>query len=440
MLNRWLFKHIDNSALVVFRVFFGLLITLEAWGAIFSGWIQRTLIDPPKFTFNFIGFEFLQPLPGDLMLWYYGLMGLFGVFVMLGFKYRLSIFLYGIMWAGVYLMQKSSYNNHYYLLMLLCIIMAFLPAHRHFSLDALRNPSIRKISMPRWVWILIVLQLWIVYSYASVAKFYPDWLDGTVPDLLMKSKQHYWMVGDFLQQQWIRPVITWFGLIFDLLIIPLLLWKKTRLPAFILAIFFHLFNSVIFQIGIFPYLSLAFILFFFPTEKINKWFLRKKKPHYDKGEVIVPSYNKVIIAILACWFIVQISLPLRHWFFQDNVLWTEEGHRLSWRMMLRTKTGSSRFKIVEKGSSDTLVVDKKDYLSKKQQRAINSKPDMLWQFAQYLEKEYAEQGKEIEVYIDGRVSVNGRPYKRLIDPKVDMARAEWSHFGHNEWILPSDLD
>jgi hypothetical protein len=279
-----------------------------------------------------------------------------------------------------------------------------------------------------------------VYSYASVAKFYPDWLDGTVPDLLMKSKQHYWMVGDFLQQQWIRPVITWFGLIFDLLIIPLLLWKKTRLPAFILAIFFHLFNSVIFQIGIFPYLSLAFILFFFPTEKINKWFLRKKKPHYDKGEVIVPSYNKVIIAILACWFIVQISLPLRHWFFQDNVLWTEEGHRLSWRMMLRTKTGSSRFKIVEKGSSDTLVVDKKDYLSKKQQRAINSKPDMLWQFAQYLEKEYAEQGKEIEVYIDGRVSVNGRPYKRLIDPKVDMARAEWSHFGHNEWILPSDLD
>ncbi|MDT0648432.1 HTTM domain-containing protein [Zunongwangia sp. F260] len=440
MLNRWLFKHIDNSALVVFRILFGMLITIEAWGAIFSGWIQRTLIDPPKFTFNFIGFEFLQPLPGDLMLWYYGLMGLFGVFVMLGFKYRISIFCYGLMWAGVYLMQKSSYNNHYYLLMLLCIIMLFLPAHRNLSIDALKNPSLRKISMPRWVWIVIVLQMWIVYTYASIAKFYPDWLDGTMPDILMKSKEDYWLVGDFLQKQWIRPVITWFGLIFDLLIIPLLLWKRTRLIAFFMAVFFHLFNSVIFQIGIFPYLSLAFILFFFPTEKINKWFLRKRKPHYDKGEIIVPSYNKVIIAVLACWFIIQISLPLRHWFFQDNVLWTEEGHRLSWRMMLRSKRGSSYFKVVEKGTSDTLVVKKSEYLSKKQRRALNSKPDMLWQFAQYLEKEYAEKGKEIEVYIDARVSVNGRPLKMLIDPKVDMARAEWSHFGHNDWILPSDLD
>ena len=46
MLNRWLFKQVDNSALVVFRVFFGLLITIEAWGAIFTGWIKRSFIEP----------------------------------------------------------------------------------------------------------------------------------------------------------------------------------------------------------------------------------------------------------------------------------------------------------------------------------------------------------------------------------------------------------
>ncbi|HKJ48456.1 MAG TPA: HTTM domain-containing protein, partial [Christiangramia sp.] len=400
MLNRWLFKQVDNSALVVFRVLFGLLIAIEAFGAIFTGWIRRTLIEP-DFTFNFIGFEFLQPLPGDGMLWYYGVMGVFGIFVMLGFKYRMSMIFYTIMWASVYLMQKSSYNNHYYLLMLLCFVMCFLPANRWFSLDAKIKPSIRKISMPRWVWVFIVLQLWIVYTYASVAKFYPDWLDGSFPALLMRSKADYWLVGEFLQQGWIRYAIAYFGLLFDLLIIPLLLWKRTRLPIFLAAIFFHLFNSFIFHIGIFPYMSLAFCIFFFPTERINKIFLRNKKEHYDAGEIIVPSYRNFLIGAMSVWFAIQICLPLRHWFFQDDVLWTEEGHRLSWRMMLRGKSGRIAFKVVEKGTTDTVFVDKKKFLSRKQMRAINTKPDLIWQFAQRIEGNYAEQGKDVEVYAEG---------------------------------------
>ena len=90
MINNWLFKHIDNSALIIFRVFFGLLITLESFGAIVTGWVKQTLIEP-QFTFSFIGFEWLQPLPGNWMYVYFGIMGVFGIGVMLGYKYRLSI-------------------------------------------------------------------------------------------------------------------------------------------------------------------------------------------------------------------------------------------------------------------------------------------------------------------------------------------------------------
>ncbi|MEO2129575.1 MAG: HTTM domain-containing protein [Christiangramia sp.] len=437
MLDRWLFKRVDNAALVVFRVLFGLLISIEAFGAIFSGWVRRTMIEP-NFTFNFIGFEFLQPLPGNGMLWYYGVMGLFGIFVMLGFRYRVSMICYGIMWASVYLMQKSSYNNHYYLLMLLCFIMSLLPAHRWFSIDAWRHPEIRKISMPRWVWLFIVVQLWIVYSYASIAKLYPDWLDGSFPAMLMRSKADYWLVGDFLQKWWIKYAIAYFGLFFDFLIIPLLLWRRTRVPAFLAAIFFHLFNSFIFHIGIFPYLSLAFCIFFFPVEKVNKVFLRGKKPFYDGDEVIVPSHKNFLLAFFGIWFTVQVCLPLRHWFFQDDVLWTEEGHRLSWRMMLRGKSGRVTFKVVEKGTQDTIIVDKDEYLSRKQLRAIPSKPDMIWQFAQRLKEEYAEKGMDVSVFAEGKVSVNGGDYHPLIDPKVDLAAEEWKQFSHHDWILPSE--
>ena len=439
MLNRWLFTRIDNSALVVFRVFFGLLIAIEAFGSIATGWVRRTLMEPQE-TFNFIGFEFLQPLPGNGMLYYYGIMGLFGLLVMVGYKYRFSMFCYTVMWASVYLMQKSSYNNHYYLLMLLCGIMFFLPAHKNASIDSWRDKSLREISMPRWVWLFIVLQLWIIYTYASVAKLYPDWFNGNFPAILMKSKIDYWLVGDLLQQKWAHLSISWFGFLFDLLIIPLLLYKRTRVPIFLAAIFFHLFNSFIFHIGIFPYLSLAFILFFFPSEKINKWFLRRKKEYYDKKEVIIPKQHNLLVSILAVWFIIQIGLPLRHWFFQDDVLWTEEGHRLSWRMMLRSKSGQTVFRVVDKDTKIMEYVDKTKYLSTKQLGAINSKPDLIWQFAQRIKREYAKNGKDVQVFVDAKVRVNGRPYQQLIDPKVDLGSEEWHHFKHHDWILPSNLD
>ena len=294
--------------------------------------------------------------------------------------------------------------------------------------------------MPRWVWVAIVLQMWIVYTYAAIAKIYPDWFDTTFPALLMSSKQNYWLVGEFLQQTWVHHTIAWYGFLFDLLVIPLLFWRRTRIFIFIAAIFFHLFNSFIFHIGIFPYLALALAIFFFPTRSVNKLFFRGKKPYYEANEIIVPSYKKPLLIIFSVWFLVQIALPVRHHFFEDNVLWTEEGHRLSWRMMLRSKGGNSVFKVVEKGSADTIYVQTEDYLTRKQQGAISSKPDMIWQFAQRLKREYNKEGKEVQVFVDASVRVNGRPARRFIDPRVDLANEKWQHFKHHDWILPSKLD
>ena len=114
-MDKFLFKHIDNTGLVLWRVVFGALIAIEAFGAIATGWLRRTLIEP-TFTFNFIGLDFLQPLPGNGMYYYFVLMGIFGLLVMVGYKYRFSMACYALMWSCVYLMQKTSYNNHYYLM------------------------------------------------------------------------------------------------------------------------------------------------------------------------------------------------------------------------------------------------------------------------------------------------------------------------------------
>lgn len=437
-MNKFLFKHIDNSALIVFRVLFGLLIFLESVGAIATGWVKRVMIDP-QFTFNFIGFDWLQPLPGNWMYVYYIVMGVFGLFVMLGYKYRMSMLAFALMWSATYLMQKSSYNNHYYFLMILSFIMVIMPAHKYASIDVRQNPSLRQISMPNWCRWLFIIQLFILYTYASIAKIYPDWIDLTVPEMLMRAKQHYVLVGDVLQEKFIHYMIAYGGILYDGLIIPALLWKRTRKIAFIASIFFHLFNSFIFQVGIFPYLALAFFVFFFEPETIQKRFL-KRKEIYKGNDIKIPGYATVFKTLLIMYFVIQIALPLRHYFIPDHVLWTEEGHRLSWRMMLRTKRGSTSFMVVDKATNAASKINLKDYLSQKQIRSVSAKPDVMWQFAQRLKRIYAEKGMDIEVYVTSYVSVNGKPSKQLIDPKVDLASVKWNHFKHHDWILPSNQD
>lgn len=439
-LNNFLFSRIDNSTLVLFRAFFGLLITLEAWGAIATGWVRRILVEP-DFTFNFIGFDFLQTFPGTgpQMYAYFVIMGIFGCMVMLGYKYRFAVIGYAVMWSAVYFMQKTAYNNHYYLLMLLLWIMTLLPAHTSFSLDAKKNPAIRNQSMPRWVPILIIAQLWIVYTYASIAKMYPDWLDGTSTTLLMQGRKNTWLIGDVLQLPWVPWVVAYIGILFDGLIIPALLWKKTRKWAFGISIFFHLFNSAVFQIGIFPYMSLAFTLFFFPSEVIHRIFLKRWKPYYDgTQEIRLPKLRTVGITVIGAFLLLQIALPSRHRFIQDDVLWTEEGHRMSWRMMLRVKGGATYFTVLDKATNKRTRIKPQDYLSKRQLRTIRTKPDVIWQFAQRLKKEYAEKGQDVAVFVNCRVKVNGRKLRQLIDPKVDLTTVSWNPWGHTEWILDSE--
>ncbi len=435
MLHRFLFRKIDNSALIVFRVFFGILVALECYGAVLTGWVKRTLVEP-RFTFNFIGFDWLQPLPGYGMYLYFFIMGTLGLLIAIGYRYRFSIISFTLLWTAVYLMQKSSYNNHYYLLILISGLMCFFPAHRSYSFDARLNPSIRTDAMYSWIKWTVILQLVIVYTYAAIAKMYGDWLDFGIVRILMLDKVHYHIIGDLLQQVWVHKIIGVAGILFDLLIVPALLWKRTRPIAFFVSIFFHLFNSIVFQIGIFPYLSLAFTVFFFETETIRKIFFKRKKP-YLLNKVVIPAYKNLLYILGGTYFMVQLALPLRQHFIKGDVLWTEEGHRLSWRMMLRSRYGTVQFKVVDKANGKSQIVELDDYLTTKQKRRIAAYPDFIWQFAQHLKKEYAEKGQEVAVYAtNSKVSINGRPARAFIDPKTDLADVKWDYFGHNEWILP----
>ena len=426
------FKAIDNSPLIVFRILFGFLIACESFGAILTGWVKRVLTDP-QFTFSFIGFEWLQPLPGFGMYFYFVLMGFFGLAIMLGYRYRIAIIVYTILWAGAYFMQKSSYNNHYYLLLLISFLMIFLPANRYASLDVKQNRVSEEKTMPYWISLLFIIQVGIVYVFASLAKFYPDWLDGTFTKNLLSGTTSRPFFLELFSQKWFYLFIAYAGILFDLLIVPFLLFKKTRTLALIASVIFHIFNSITLQIGIFPFFALTFALFFYEPETIRRLFLRKK-PKLEDENLSQNLYGKRIVYFLMIpYLIIQIALPLRHHFIEGDVLWTEEGHRLSWRMMLRERNGYITIQIKDLKTGSVSIYNYRKNLTNKQAQNLATKPDFIWQYCQRIKEEY--KGKPIAIYIDCKNSINRKEYKSLIDPNYDMAKAEWNYFAHNEWIL-----
>ena len=176
-------------------------------------------------------------------------------------------------------------------------------------------------------------------------------------------------------------------------------------------------------------------MFFFEPKTIRNIFL-KRKPLYNENEIQVSGYKRYLIPLIVIYFTIQIALPFRHWFIKGDVLFTEEGHRLSWRMMLRSKHGNQTFTVVDKETKEKKIIDLNHYLTKKQISAVSSKPDMIWQFAQRLKKEGAKKNKDVAVYVRGKISVNGRPYQPFINDSIDLASIKWNHFNHSSWILP----
>ncbi len=434
MQSNFLFKPADIAPLAAFRILMGLLMACEGFGAIITGWVRTNYVDP-DFSFNFIGFDFLQILVGPQAYVVYAALGCLGLAIAFGWQYRAAIIGYTILWAGVYFGQKTSYNNHYYLLLLMCFLFCLVPANRYASMDLRSGRAEKSQLTPYWtIWIFKFLLL-IVYFYAALAKLYPDWLEGKPVGIFLSHKADYPILGSMVGEHWLIMLISYGGIAFDFLIVPALWYKPTRRVAFAISIGFHLFNSIVFQIGIFPYMMLITTVLFFEPVYIRKLFFRNST---DPSESNMSSSmaRRSILWVLVPFFALMVILPLRPYFYPGSSHFTEEGHRLSWHMMLRSKQGTVYYRVVLPQKNKEIFVFPERELPQKMSRSMAGRPDMIWQYAQRLKARYDAEGEaDTEIYAVSRASLNGRKMVPLIDPAVDLAMAEWSHLSHNEWVL-----
>ena len=149
-----------------------------------------------------------------------------------------------------------------------------------------------------------------------------------------------------------------------------------------------------------------------------------------------------MLALLGAYFAFHVAMPLRHLLYPGDVLWTEEGFRLSWRVMLMEKTGAVSAHVLEPSTGKRWVVSPGEYFTRYQTKMMSTQPDMILHFAHLAAADFRARGvRDPEVRIDAVVSLNGRRRARLVDPTVDLAR-ETDGLLPRRWILqrPDDDD
>jgi len=439
-------KTTSVAPLVIFRIGFGLLMLISIIRFWYNGWIETQYIQP-KFFFSYYGFEWVKPL-GVYTYALFAFCGLSAFLVAIGYKYRLAIIAFFISFTYIELMDKTTYLNHYYCISLLSFVLMFLPAHVQFSLDAF----IRKkeyTTIPKWCIDSLKLLLGLVYFYAGLAKINSDWLFRAMPlKIWLPSKYDLPLIGNtVMQEEWFHYAMSWSGMLYDLCIPFLLLYKRTRLLAFVAVVFFHVFTRILFPIGMFPFIMIVSTLVFFEApfhQKIIAFLRRKLKPvttlFTKNGIINLKSYTysskKIVLPLLIVFFSMQLFLPFRYLYYPGELFWTEEGYRFSWRVMLIEKAGYANFKIVNKETRNFFYVENNDFLTSMQEKQMSTQPDFILEYAHFLGDHFKKDGhKNIQVFVESYVGLNGRLSSLFIDPNIDLYQEKES-LSHKDWILP----
>ena len=443
-LKTYLDKNYSASPLIIFRIGFGLMMLYSIIRFWSKGWIE-TIYILPEFHFTYYGFEWVKPL-GNLTYLLFFICGLSALFVALGFKYRVAIITFFLSFTYIELMDKTMYLNHYYFISILSFLLIFLPLNVSFSIDSYLNKKSYRL-VPKWSIDTIKLLVSIVYIYAGLTKINSDWLFKAMPlKIWLPSKYDLPFIGETLMQQnWFHYAMSWSGMLYDLAIPFLLFYRKTRWFAFGLVVFFHVFTGVLFPIGMFPYVMIVSSLIFFEAgfhQKIISFlkgitkYLFKLKQEVVVKEIYNFKHRKITIVVLSLFFIIQLFFPFRYALYPNELFWTEEGYRFSWRVMLMEKMGYANFKITNSKTGDFFYVDNQDFLTPLQEKQMSFQPDFILEYAHFLGDHFKSEGhKNIQVFVESYVALNGRLSQPFIKNNIDLYQQKETLKPKN-WILP----
>ncbi|MFT5982883.1 MAG: vitamin K-dependent gamma-carboxylase [Ulvibacter sp.] len=436
-------QQIDGTSIAVFRIGFGLIMLWELIYFLRMDFVKVFLIDP-KVQFSYEFLSFLKPLPKPILDILIIVLIVCCLLIIIGRFYRKAIIIFCIGFSYLFFLDKAYYNNHLYLVCLLSFLLILIPADNKLSFSKKRSNQKKPIQY--WHFLILRIQLALVYFFGGVAKLNYDWLISNQPVRAMlenRAKQSF--LGDFLTSDFTLYFFTYGGLVFDLLIPFLLFIPKTRIPAVLCALLFNIMNAWLFNdINIFPYFMMLSLVLFLEPNKVAKFINLKLYGKRTVASVSSTHINvqKPVLILISIYFLIQGLLPFRHLLYDGNVDWTGAGQRFAWRMKIQHRTlEKMEFKVLDMKKKVIIPVEVRNYgLNQDQINSMAFDPVSAVQFAKFL-KRHCRENKgidDVQVQSEIIVSFNGRKQQQIFDKSVDLSSLGIKPSQLNQYIRKLD--
>lgn len=407
MKTQWLWQKVDAAPMRLAVLGIGIAIAGRALHlTLFTEHLEKAAL-----LFPYWGFEWLPRLPGAIA----------------------QPFLIGIAWCMIWAISNRRSARigavlgvlgfAYYFLLDAAFYGHMNYALIWFGLALIVAPPVMRDGdrVPAWMILAPRVLFAVLYFFAGVVKFYPEWLDGTVLLIFMQDAGMSPGLLGVLSNQPIPGALAVAGALFDLTIGPLLLIPKTRRYAVVVALGFHMGNTILVGLGFLPlvFSVLTLAIFLDPGwgRRILGW--KEDPPEPQEGS---PPALPVRLA-LGFLLLFHLVMPLRPYIYPGDSRWTHDAQHFSW--WLRSTSTKTRLEVyVVSDQTPRQKVAMLDYISELQAPMAHH-PRMLVHFARFLAEERRARGETgVRVYANVEVSLNGREYRRFMPDYVDLATVE----------------
>lgn len=392
---------VSSGSVDFFRVAYGLIGAAIALRFLAKGWVESLLL-APRLHLTYPGFDWVAPAPGVLSYVHLLAMAACGLAIAFGYRTKVALGGFLFLFAWIELIDASLYLNHYWLVTLIGVLLLALPSPNDGTIET-------------WVVWALRAQVAVVYVFAGLGKLNTDWLLHAQPlSVWLSVRTDRPIVGPFLDLHWVATMASLASAFFDLTIVGWLSWKRSRPFAYAAVVIFHIGTAMLFQIGLFPWMMIALTPIFFAPN----W---PRRATWDvPSNISRPSNTSWRGWAVGALVVVNLVVPLRHYWEPGDVRWNEAGYYGSFRVMLTEKTGFVRFHLTDPASGETWEVDPAEYFEPWQVSQLNTRRDLLVTAAHLIAR---EAGGNVEVRADAWVSFDGRPREPFVPADVDLARA-----------------
>jgi hypothetical protein len=434
-LRTYLSEPIPGHVLGLFRIIFGCFMVYEMIDYIQIDLVKNVYV-LPKIQLEY--FEFLKPLPEPVLDGMLYTMLACAALIALGVLFRPACFVFAVLYAYFFFLDKCIFNNHLYLFILLAFVLGFTHADRFLSLPNLwRKPAAADLMVQRWEIFIFQLHFAIVYFYGGLAKLNPDWLIHFQPvKRMIEVYPDSGLLAGWLKLGFQPVLAAYGGLLFDLAVPFLLLWRRTRLWTLLPVFYFHVANALTFDdIGIFPFIMIASTAIFFDISELPVLRSLAKAKHKNTELFESPGWTK---RILVAYIVFQLLFPFRGLFLPNPVNWTMIANRFAWRMKCQSREITEMVFTIQDGpTGQKMPVDIKTFINTMQINVVSHDVAAVASVARGLARIGKTQGMtDPLVYASIKVKWNGRPPANTVNPEVELSKLRVNPFEKLDWVMP----